>query len=149
MESNFKLGDPIWYVSKSGEEPVVGWFARSLSEEERSLCSYPEQTNYLVVTGSGGIASAQFIFGQDSNFELSDEKMDELIDHFIAGQSPVFPKFAPYKPSFEQIGKMVSVCYGSVGSLDKLGSCLDSICGGLDDEELYRGEELGFNEDRF
>lgn len=138
----FKRGDEVWYVNKSGLELESGTFLRELSEDEKIFCR--SGSNYLVVTNSGGVTSAQFVFDQNSNLALLDSKMDELIDQFIVGDSAVFPRFAPYKPSFEQIGKLITVCYASVASLDKLGSCVDSICGGLEDEEIYRGEELEF-----
>jgi hypothetical protein len=138
--NKFKQGDQIWFVNKSGLELESGIFLRVLSEDEKSFCL--GVANYLVVNAFGGVTSAQFVFGQDSNLALMDSKMDELVDQFLAGESAVFPRFAPYKPTFEQIGKMVTVCYGSVSDLDKLGACVDAICIGLDDDEFYRGEEL-------
>jgi hypothetical protein len=115
-------------------------FLRELSQDERDFCV--SGSNYLVADQFGRVTSAQFVFDQSGDFSLTDEKLDELVDQFLAGESAVFPRFAPYKPSFEQIGKLVTVCYGSVSDLDKLGSCVDSICIGLDDDEFYRGEEL-------
>jgi hypothetical protein len=139
-ENKFKRGDEVWCVHKSGGPLFHGVFLRELSEDERGFCM--SGSNYLVADQFGRVTSAQFVIDQNGDFRLSDDKLDELVDQFLAGESAVFPRFAPYKPSFEQIGKLVTVCYGSVSDLDKLGSCVDSICIGLDDDEFYRGEEL-------